>query len=167
MIPAQRKIHCGYCGHAFREEQAWPRQCRSCEQVSYLNPLPVGVVLVPVDDGLICIRRTIEPARGELALPGGFLEVHETWQEGCARELWEETGLRVAPGDVTLFRADSDTERGVLIVFGLVPPRSSRDLLPFRTNDEVSEFHILNRPHTLGFPLHTRAMQEYFDRRPR
>ena len=36
-----------------------------------MNPLPVAVVIVPVDDGAMLIRRSIEPAKGQLAFPGG------------------------------------------------------------------------------------------------
>src|SRR5262245_24129355 len=99
--------YCSYCGVAYVADQTWPRQCSACASISYLNPLPVAVALVPVDGGLLCIRRTIEPKSGELALPGGFLEAHETWQEGCARELREETGLVIDPGEVRLFTAYS------------------------------------------------------------
>ena len=43
-----RNSHCSWCGHAFVPDQAWPRQCASCAQTSYLNPLPVAVLLLPV-----------------------------------------------------------------------------------------------------------------------
>lgn len=41
-------------------------------------------------------------------LPSGMLEAHETPAEGAARELAEETGLRVAPSDL-LLRTTSST----------------------------------------------------------
>ena len=44
--------------------------------------------------GVVVIRRDIEPFRGELALPGGFIETGESWREAAVRELSEETGLR-------------------------------------------------------------------------
>lgn len=34
------------------------------------------------------------PARGTLDLPGGFVEPGETLEEGCLREVYEETGVR-------------------------------------------------------------------------
>jgi 8-oxo-dGTP diphosphatase len=56
----------------------------------------VGVGGVVIEDGrALLIRRASEPLRGEWSIPGGMLELGETLQEGCARELLEETGLKV------------------------------------------------------------------------
>jgi ADP-ribose pyrophosphatase YjhB (NUDIX family) len=159
-----RKKHscCSYCGSPFAQKQAWPRTCGACSNISYRNPLPVGVVLLPVDGGLLCVRRAIEPGLGQLALPGGFLEVDETWQEGCVRELFEETGIRIAIDEVTLFGVSNDTRAGFLLVFGLAAARRSADLPAFALNTEVSEMVVLSAPTELAFPLHTRAMREFF-----
>ena len=81
---SQRNAHCGYCGQAFTPDAPWPRTCAHCGQISYLNPVPVAVALVPVDDGLLIVRRAIEPGRGLLALPGGYINHDETWQAACA-----------------------------------------------------------------------------------
>jgi 8-oxo-dGTP diphosphatase len=42
---------------------------------------------------LLLIQRKNEPWKGMWALPGGFLEVDETCEQGAKRELEEETGL--------------------------------------------------------------------------
>jgi 8-oxo-dGTP diphosphatase len=41
------------------------------------------------------IRRKNPPYQGRWALPGGFVDVGETVEEACAREVLEETGLAV------------------------------------------------------------------------
>jgi len=56
----------------------------------------VGVGGVVIDGGrALLIRRGTEPLLGEWSIPGGTLELGETLEEGVARELQEETGLRV------------------------------------------------------------------------
>ncbi len=162
MSPRQKHSFCSYCGGPFAADQAWPRTCGPCGNITYQNPLPVAVALLPVDGGLLCVRRSIEPALGQLALPGGFLEVHETWQEGCARELFEETGIRIGVEEVQLFRTYSAAERGVLLVFGLASPRRAEELPAFVANEEVSEVTLIRGPTELAFPLHTRVVREYF-----
>jgi len=46
-----------------------------------------------VDESAILIKRAHEPFKGRYALPGGFVEIGETVEQACARELLEETGL--------------------------------------------------------------------------
>ncbi|MGO9950186.1 MAG: NUDIX hydrolase [Steroidobacteraceae bacterium] len=56
----------------------------------------VGVGGVVIRDGrALLIRRGSEPLKGEWSIPGGLLELGETIIEGVARELLEETGLKV------------------------------------------------------------------------
>ena len=43
---------------------------------------------------ILLIERGIEPYKGTWALPGGFLNMDETVEEGAKRELYEETTLR-------------------------------------------------------------------------
>jgi 8-oxo-dGTP diphosphatase len=43
---------------------------------------------------ILLIQRKHEPWKGMWALPGGFLEVDETCEQGAKRELEEETGLK-------------------------------------------------------------------------
>ncbi len=158
---------CSYCGKRFVAGQAWPRTCGCCGQTSYLNPIPVAVALVPVDGGLLCIRRSIEPACGELALPGGFMEVGETWQEAVARELWEEAGVRLPPHELELFGVHTSRDDPFLVIFGLAGEKKERDLSPYVPNSETSERVVLHGPAELAFPLHTRALREFFERRKR
>lgn len=50
--------------------------------------------------GVVLIKRRFEPLAGEWSLPGGTLEVGETLEAAVAREVLEETGLRVHVGPV-------------------------------------------------------------------
>ncbi len=44
-------------------------------------------------DGVVLIKRGHDPFKGCYALPGGFVEVGETVEDACKREVLEETGL--------------------------------------------------------------------------
>ena len=61
----------------------------------------VGVAAVVLcEDEILLVRRGREPLRGMWSLPGGLLELGETTEEGIAREVLEETGLRVRPAQI-------------------------------------------------------------------
>jgi 8-oxo-dGTP pyrophosphatase MutT (NUDIX family) len=148
-----RYAHCTFCGARFMPGQPWPRRCAACGETSYLNPAPVAVVLQPVGDGLLVIRRG--------TLPGGYIEVGEAWQEAAVRELREETGLRADPDAVRLFDAASAPD-GTLLIFGLLPPAPE---VPAFRSDESRGRGVLSEPAELGFDLHTRAADRWFAER--
>ncbi len=54
----------------------------------------VGGVVIS-DAHALLIRRAQPPLEGRWSIPGGILELGETIADGIARELLEETGLRV------------------------------------------------------------------------
>ena len=155
---------CSFCGRPFLDGQRWPRICGHCGSTTYRNPLPVALMLLPVDDGLLVIRRGAAPRQGQLALPGGFIELHESWQHACARELREEAGVTIAPEDVRDF-ATRSTPDGYLLVFGLGPQLSAADLPSFRANHEAQGRLILTAPAELAFPLHTEMVARFFAER--
>ncbi|MDT0306591.1 NUDIX domain-containing protein [Streptomyces sp. DSM 44917] len=156
--------HCPYCGTTYAAEAAWPRDCAGCGETHWANPLPVAVALLPVvgaeGPGLVVVRRDIEPCRGELALPGGYMELGESWQQAAVRELWEETGLTADAGDVRLFDAHSADR--TLNLFALLPAREALSLPPSAATDEATEWLVLREPAELAFPTHTAVVEAYF-----
>jgi ADP-ribose pyrophosphatase YjhB (NUDIX family) len=60
----------------------------------------VGAVVVLQDGRVVLVRRRQPPRAGEWSLPGGAVELGETLTEAVAREVLEETGLRVRVGPV-------------------------------------------------------------------
>ena len=157
----QQHSHCSFCGAAFEGAQGWPRQCAQCANLSYRNPLPVSVVLLPVDNGIVLVRRSIPPGKGKLALPGGFINYGESWQAAAARELFEETGIVIEPESLSVFDVRSAPDSTILI-FGLAPRLHLIDLPDFVATAEASERLIVEQPVELAFSLHTDMLERYF-----
>ena len=98
--------YCPRCGTALsaREIEGRERQfCSDCGRVVWRNPVPTAGVAVVGDEGVLLTERAVEPGVGDWAVPGGHLELEESPGEAAARELREETRVRVDPDDLTVF----------------------------------------------------------------
>lgn len=155
-----RNSHCSFCGERFAPDSLWPRECAGCGNKSYQNPLPVVVVLVPVGEGIVGVRRNIEPQKGTVTLPGGFLDLGESWQEGGRREVLEETGIEITGGELQLFEVMNGLD-DTLVIFGLAPPQPAAALHPF-SSEETQEVLLIERPREMGFTMHTEVLARYF-----
>jgi ADP-ribose pyrophosphatase YjhB (NUDIX family) len=99
--------------------------CEHCGLVNYQNPkIVVGSVVRHQGKFLMC-RRAIEPRRGFWTIPAGYLELHETPEDGARREAFEEANARIAIS-------------GLLAVYTV--PRLSQVQLIYRATLEEPEF---------------------------
>jgi len=55
----------------------------------------VAVLLFNEQGELLFTRRAIEPHRGKLDLPGGFIDPMETGEQAAVREIQEELGIEI------------------------------------------------------------------------
>ncbi len=121
----------------------------------YKNPVPVSVCLVPIDGKLLGVKRGIEPRKGFVALPGGYVNSDETWQQACVRELFEETGVKYLPEDIKLISVESALDSNRLLIFGSTPELSKNKIDWNFKNDETSELSLISADDELAFPIHT------------
>lgn len=162
-----KNIRCVECGTPWPHSKSdpWPRTCLECLATTWMNPRPVGVLLVPLLDHpkhVLAVRRAIQPGLGQLALPSGYLESHEPWRNGCVRELQEETGITLDPLSVTLLHAETPpTNLSVLLLFASTPPQPFPS--HFEPNDEVSELAAVptNGSVRLAFDLHNEMLSRF------
>ena len=69
--------------------------CVDCGFINYENPkIVVGSVVHDGSRILLC-RRAINPRKGFWTLPAGFMEQHETTQQGAMREAFEEATAKI------------------------------------------------------------------------
>lgn len=59
----------------------------------------VGALIHDAEGRLLVVRRGREPSRGLWSIPGGRVEPDESDLDAVRREVREETGLQVDPGD--------------------------------------------------------------------
>ena len=92
----KKLTYCANCGnqntfgHIDGNERFY---CKTCKTIHYQNPKPTATLICPRNDEILLVQRAFDPGKGEWGLPGGFLELGETLEQGAKRELKEETNL--------------------------------------------------------------------------
>jgi ADP-ribose pyrophosphatase YjhB (NUDIX family) len=69
--------------------------CDDCGLIHYDNPKIVVGAVVSYEDKFLLCRRAIHPRKGFWTLPAGFLEEHETTEDGARREAYEEATAEI------------------------------------------------------------------------
>ena len=135
--------------------------CYACGLVDWGNPTPVVVCLQPTTfDEMIVVRRNIEPQKGKLCLPGGFIDEGENLWDAATRELMEETGfMQKAWKFLDAFMTEHN--HLVLFVEGAIP-LSFGDRGEPSTPEEVSEVTAVSHPIELAFESHTEMLVDWF-----
>jgi NADH pyrophosphatase NudC (nudix superfamily) len=95
--PLDKFAFCPVCGSKhFEINNFKSKQCQDCGFTYYANPCAAtAAFILNARQELLVVRRAKEPAKGTLDLPGGFVDMYETAEEGMRREIMEETGLKV------------------------------------------------------------------------
>lgn len=155
---------CSECGSKY-PNSTWPKTCTDCGFIMWKNPIPVATILQPVRKdnkiGLLLLKRAINPKIGEWALPGGFMEDNgESAEGGALRELFEETGLKINAKPRMVF--SQSNLRGQLIIVC-----ESSEIWDYEENAitlcrENSDYKIAFEPENLAFPIHTKAVEDWF-----
>lgn len=71
-------------------------QCEDCSFNYYVNSsAAVSVLLFNERKELLLARRAVDPHKGKLDLPGGFIDPMETAEQAAVREIQEELGIPV------------------------------------------------------------------------
>jgi len=142
--------HCPICGTLLQTgviEAKRRKYCPKCDFIDYKNPLPIAVAVAVKDKSFLLIKRGLPPRKGMWAPPSGFIEIGETPEEACLRELKEETG---ASGEIVKLigvarREDSEIYGDMLIVRYLVKVKGGK-LAPGDEAEEVRFFDIDELP---------------------
>lgn len=88
---------CPKCGNdrfIYRIDQSF--YCKKCDFQLYINSAAaVAAIIVNEENEILLTRRAIEPNKGMLDLPGGFVDPMESAESALIREVKEELNLDI------------------------------------------------------------------------
>ena len=84
----------------FTFENNFRFHCNACDFVYYHNIAAAVAVVFTFEDAVLFTVRNVDPDKGKLDLPGGFIDPNETAEEAACREIKEELGITVVPKDL-------------------------------------------------------------------
>jgi ADP-ribose pyrophosphatase YjhB (NUDIX family) len=132
--------------------------CPSCGATYWANPAPTASALIVDERGrLLLARRAHEPYRGMWDTIGGFIEETEVPETALRREVEEETGLDVQPGEYVGSYVDRyGDEEGVVTTLNLVFEAEVRDgdAAPADDVAELRWFPLEELPPAAEFAFH-------------
>jgi ADP-ribose pyrophosphatase YjhB (NUDIX family) len=149
---------CSDCGARVElkriDAETTPRHvCTACHKIHYSNPKILVSCYAIWERRPLWIRRSTAPYLGKWSAPSGFVEAGETLTDAAARELYEETGAVVDPGQMQLHMIGNlPGISQIYVVFRA--PLARPD---FHTTAEASEVRLFSREE---FPIAEFAFPE-------
>ncbi len=133
----------------------------------YQNPTPVSTAVIPVstDEGirLLAVVRNIEPKRGGIGLPGGYVDKLETFEQAAARETWEETGLRLPPEHFSLMLSRVTPQNNTIVFCNYNSIVKASDIDLSFSNKETQKIVLTAPEQEFCFPSHTEVSKKFWD----
>ncbi|ELY4819399.1 NAD(+) diphosphatase [Cronobacter malonaticus] len=87
--------YCGYCGHEMHPSKTeWAMLCGHCRERYYPQIAPCIIVAIRRDDKILLAQHT-RHRNGVYTVLAGFVEVGETLEQAVAREVMEESNIRI------------------------------------------------------------------------
>jgi ADP-ribose pyrophosphatase YjhB (NUDIX family) len=134
----------------------------ACGFVFYLDPkIAVGTIIRGAEQGIVLVKRAIEPGYGKWVFPGGYVDRGEEITMAAIREAREEAGLDVRLDRlVNIYSYAGSTP--IIVVYAAT--MISGELALDDENSEIREFTIEELPwDDLAFRSTREALRDYLD----
>lgn len=110
--------------------------CPNCGYIHYENAKVLAACILFTEEKVLWVRRAKEPNAGLWAMPGGYVELHETIEEAAVRELHEETRLVLSPDKLAVYGVVSIPDISQIFI-SLIAPMPSMDFGPTEETLEI------------------------------
>ena len=164
----KKLTYCSQCGekNSFSLIDGGQRyHCNFCNTIHYQNPKPTATLICPKDNKILLVKRAFDPGKGEWSLPGGFLEIGETLEEGAMRELKEETNLNGKVVKLLGNCSHFNSIFGDILLLGIEIKIDNWDGLKAGDDALDAELFDINNCPTLAFECHKKIFDMYLNKK--
>ena len=134
--------YCPKCGaRSFQRQGPGILACSACKLRFFTNVAAAVTAVISDPEGrILVVRRSKEPGRGLLDLPGGFVEPGETAEDAIRREAREELGIEITPARLLATAPNEYEFEGITYrTLDLVYECLTADLGRVAAREEISE----------------------------
>ena len=160
----KKLIFCSSCGKSNRFSLIEGRKryhCNQCKTIHYQNPKPTATLICPKDDSVLLVKRAFSPMKGEWSLPGGFIELGETPDEGAIRELKEETNLNGEVIKLLGHCSHFNSIFGDILLIGMIMKITKWNNLLVGDDASDAKLFRINEMPKLAFECHQKIFNMY------
>ncbi len=169
---------CPVCGTKYNQKETDGEnlvfQCRKCQYRLYINMNPAVVAVIPnafKKEELLLTTRNMNPGKGLLSIPGGFLKFGEAPDIAIRREMQEELGMEVKPKSIltvgiTRYEYQGFVYLNTPIYYLMETIETLPEVLDKLENQKVDFYNVsklLEHTGVLAFDADVRAIEKYID----
>ena len=132
-------------------------RCIECGRIIYSDPKVAVAAIIPMNGGIVLLKRAIEPQLGKWSFPSGYVDRGEKLERALEREVLEECGLVVRVGHLVGVYSEAG-EAVVLVVYHAEP--ISGELVAGDETSEARVFDVSEMP-KLAFEHDDRIVRDW------
>ena len=144
--------------------------CNICGFTYYHNIAAAVAIVFTFEDKILFAVRNIDPDKGKLDLPGGFIDPNETAETAACREIEEELGIAIQPQDLRYITTSPNN-----YLYKNVPYRTldifyecalPSEVIKIKAEDEIQELIWVQRSQIdlskIGFISIRKVIEKYY-----
>ncbi|UOX32908.1 NUDIX domain-containing protein [Flavobacterium sediminilitoris] len=144
--------------------------CSTCDFTYYHNIAAAVAIVFTFEDKILFTVRNVDPDKGKLDLPGGFVDPNENAEEAACREINEELGLEIFPNNLRYITTSPNN-----YLYKNIPYKTmdifyecslSSDIISITAKDEIQELIWVNRSEidldSIGFVSIRKIIKEFY-----
>lgn len=139
-------------------------KCTACGYNFFVNMAPAATAMILNEQNHVLLaQRKFEPFKGMWQTPGGFMQLHESYEEAVKREMMEELGVKIELGKFLGAFPDQYPYQGVMLQFVAIVCLATIIEGNIEAKDDVSEVRFFSLEEARKTEIAYRFLEELIE----